>query len=176
MDNRLKKITIVGGGTAGWMTALILETEFARTSAAKDRPKICLIESPNIATVGVGEATVPRMPKTLRQAGISERAFFRETNASFKLGVKFCNWNKDAKGNRIDYVNPFAHGQLLEGLEAAEYFLRFGNGDRDFTQSISSVCSLRWVCIRQSGCSAQSAPSASSWPSVEVGEKRGVMM
>ncbi|WP_271880212.1 tryptophan halogenase family protein [Phaeobacter italicus] len=146
MNNRLKKITIVGGGTAGWMTALILETEFARTSAAKDRPKICLIESPNIATVGVGEATVPRMPKTLRQAGISERAFFRETNASFKLGVKFCNWNKDAKGNRIDYVNPFAHGQLLEGLEAAEYFLRFGNGDRDFTQSIAPHDDLGRLC------------------------------
>ena len=66
MNNRLGKITIVGGGTAGWMTALILEMVLSRTSAPKDRPQICLIESPNIATVGVGEATVPRMPVTLR--------------------------------------------------------------------------------------------------------------
>ncbi len=146
MDNRLRKITIVGGGTAGWMTALNLDMMFSRTSAPKNRPHICLIESPNIATVGVGEATVPRMPRMIREAGISERDFFRETNASFKLGVKFCNWNKDAKGNRIDYVNPFAHGQMMYGLEAAEYFLRFGNGDRDFTQSISPHDNLGRLC------------------------------
>ena len=116
MEQRLSKITIVGGGTAGWMTALLLETTLARTSAQKDRPHICLIESPNISTVGVGEATVPRMPRmprTIRESGISEREFFRETNASFKLGVKFCNWNTDPKGNRIDYVNPFAHGEII---------------------------------------------------------------
>lgn len=146
MNNRLSKITIVGGGTAGWMTALILETEFSHTSAPKDRPRICLIESPNIATVGVGEATVPEMPRRPRLAGISERDFFRETNASFKLGVKFCNWNRDAKGRRIDYVNPFAYGQMLEGVDASEYFLRFGNGDMDFTQSITPHDDLARHC------------------------------
>ncbi len=155
MNSRLSKITIVGGGTAGWMTALLLDMVFSRSSAPKDRPRICLIESPNISTVGVGEATVPRMPRTLREAGISERDFFRETNASFKLGVKFCNWNKDAKGNRIDYVNPFAHGQPLYGLDAAEYFLRFGNGDRDFTQSISPHDDLGRLC---KGARALGAP------------------
>lgn len=146
MNNRLRKITIVGGGTAGWMTAMILDTKFSRTSALKDRSHICLIESPNIATVGVGEATVPRMPRMIHEAGISERDFFRETNASFKLGVKFCNWNKDAKGNRIDYVNPFARGQMFSGLDAAEYFLRFGNGDRDFTQSVAPHDDLDRLC------------------------------
>lgn len=136
MTALLEKITIVGGGTAGWMSALILDTIFSSSSDKSKRPKICLIESPNIATVGVGEATVPRMPATVREAGISERDFFRETNASFKLGVKFCNWNVDAKGKRIDYINPFAHGQMLGGIDAAEYFHQFGNGDRDFTSSI----------------------------------------
>ena len=72
--------------------------------------------------------------------------FFRKTNASFKQGVKFCNWNTDANGKRIDYVNPFAHGQMLYGLEAAEFFLRFGNGDRDFTQSISPHDDLARLC------------------------------
>lgn len=146
MSNRLRKITIVGGGTAGWMTALLLDMMLSRSSATKDRPRICLIESPNISTVGVGEATVPRMPRTIREAGISERDFFRETNASFKLGVKFCDWNKDAKGNRIDYVNPFAHGQVLQGEEAADFFLRFGNGDRDFTRSIAPHDDLGRLC------------------------------
>jgi len=146
MNERLRKITIVGGGTAGWMTAMLLDTTLSRTSAPKDRPRICLIESPNIATVGVGEATVPKMPRTIREVGISEREFFRETNASFKLGVKFCNWNTDANGELFDYVNPFAHGQPLQGLESAEYFLRFGNGTRDFTQSISPHDDLGRLC------------------------------
>ena len=142
----LSKITIVGGGTAGWMAAMILDTTFSRTSALRNRPRICLIESPNIATVGVGEATVPRMASTIREAGISERDFFRETNASFKLGVKFCNWNTDAAGKRIDYINPFARGEMLAGLDAAEYFLRFGNGDRDFTQSVTPHEDLNRQC------------------------------
>lgn len=146
MNTRLRRITIVGGGTAGWMTALILDLVLARTSGQKDRPQICLIESPNIATVGVGEATVPRMPQMIREAGLSERSFFRETNASFKLGVKFCNWNKDPKGKRIDYVNPFAYAQKLQGLDAAEYFLRFGNGDLDYTQTITPHDDLGRLC------------------------------
>ena len=120
MNNRLRKITIVGGGTAGWMTALILETEFSHTSSPKDRPRICLIESPNIATVGVGEATVPEMPRRLRLAGISERDFFRETNASFKLGVKFCNWNRDAKGAKLLYRAPKRKKKQKPGTEAHE--------------------------------------------------------
>lgn len=146
MSNLLTKITIVGGGTAGWMTALVLDTMFAKSGDKAKRPKICLIESPNIATVGVGEATVPRMPLTIREAGISEKDFFRETNASFKLGVKFCNWNHTADGKPIDYMNPFAHGQLLENVDAADYFHQFGNGGRDFTQSITPHDDLARLC------------------------------
>jgi flavin-dependent dehydrogenase len=146
MSNLLTKITIVGGGTAGWMTALVLDTMFAKSGEKSKRPQINLIESPNIGTVGVGEATVPRMPLTIREAGISEKDFFRETNASFKLGVKFCNWNHDAQGKPIDYMNPFAHGPALEDVDAAEYFHQFGNGDRDFTQSVTPHDDLARLC------------------------------
>lgn len=146
MSNLLTKITIVGGGTAGWMTALVLGTMFDKSGDKTNRPQINLIESPNIATVGVGEATVPRMPLTIREAGISEKDFFRETNASFKLGVKFCNWNHDPQGKPIDYMNPFAHGQTLEDIDAAEYFHQFGNGERDYSQSITPHDDLARLC------------------------------
>lgn len=55
-----------------------------RTSVAKDRPRICLIQPPKIAALGVGETTVPH---TIREAGTTERDFFRETNASFNLAL-----------------------------------------------------------------------------------------
>lgn len=86
------------------------------------------------------------MPLTIREAGILEKDFSCETNASFKLGVKFCNWNHDAQVKPIDYMNPFAHGQALEDMDAAEYFRQFCNGDRDFTQSVTPHDDLARLC------------------------------
>ena len=87
MGQPLSSITIVGGGTAGWLAAVYLRR------ACAERIRITLIESPNIPTVGVGEATVPQMPFTLRQIGLDERTFFRRCDATFKTGVMFRNWN-----------------------------------------------------------------------------------
>ena len=94
----------------------------------------------------MGKATVPRMPLTIREAGILEKDFSCETNASFKLGVKFCNWNHDAQVKPIDYMNSFAHGQALEDMDAAKYFRQFCNGDRDFTQSVTPQDDLARLC------------------------------
>ena len=77
----VKNITIVGGGTAGWLAANLLSNYMTAQSGRKSKCKITVIESPNIATVGVGEATVPAMPRMLRQTGISERDFFQATRA-----------------------------------------------------------------------------------------------
>ena len=79
----------------------------------KERPglaplEITLIESPDIPTVGVGEATVPGMVRTLKNAGISEKEFFKRCNASFKLGVSFDGWNVNRNGKPISYINPFS--------------------------------------------------------------------
>jgi len=138
----INSITIVGGGTAGWMAALILNNYFGQKMRAGQKMSITLIESPNVPTVGVGEATVPGMPRTLRSAGISESAFFKTCNASFKLGVLFANWNVDKAGKPIDYVNPFASPQAVGGLEAAYYFLQHGAGACDFTQVFSPSVDL----------------------------------
>ena len=96
-----ENITIVGGGTAGWLTAIILVT-YLKWQPEADDVTITLIESPNVPTVGVGEATVPGMSLIMKQCGIDEADFFRRTNATFKMGVLFRHWNEWADGRPRD--------------------------------------------------------------------------
>ena len=126
----IKHITIVGGGTAGWMAATLFNRIFNEGIAGADDPRrmrITLIESPDIPTVGVGEATVPAMPRFLRQVGISEQEFMRECNASYKLGVHFGRWNVDDDGTPYDFLNSFNSGNPIDGRPMAGYFLNFAN-------------------------------------------------
>jgi tryptophan halogenase len=124
------------------MAALILQSNFGDLTRPDAKMRITLIESPNVPTVGVGEATVPNMLRTLRMAGISEQDFFKTCNASFKLGVLFANWNVDQNGKQIDYVNPFAHPQVIAGVDLADYYLQYGAGKRDFIQCFSPAVAL----------------------------------
>ncbi|WP_300443865.1 tryptophan 7-halogenase [uncultured Mameliella sp.] len=136
MGDPVTSITIVGGGTAGWLAACFLRAKCAA------KIKITLIESPNVPTVGVGEATVPHMPATLREMGIDDREFMRRCNASFKMGVMFNDWNVDRKGRFIRYMNPFASPPRIEGVEAGHYFQAYGAGNRDYIRSFSPLMDL----------------------------------
>lgn len=131
MGEPLKSVTIVGGGTAGWLTALMIRT------LSEKSLKVQLIESPNIATVGVGEATVPQMPVTLDMLKIPTREFFRRCNTTFKLGVMFKQWNTDPKGKLIDYMNPFGKPAVVAGVDSCYYHQAFGSGGRDFTRTFT---------------------------------------
>ncbi|MGI9394827.1 MAG: tryptophan halogenase family protein [Boseongicola sp.] len=142
MGQPITEITIVGGGTAGWLTATLLQGIKTRTEDSEEGVRVTLIESPNVPTVGVGEATVPGMPRTLRWADISEREFVKECNASFKLGVMFRNWNVDNSGNPIDFVNPFARVPAIQSVDAGYYQLRHGAGELDFVQTYSPAVDL----------------------------------
>jgi len=97
-----KTIVIVGGGTAGWLTAGLLAAKKHSNGTAVFKVK--LIEPTNIDAIGVGEGTWPSMRVTLRDIGVSERDFLKATGASFKQGTKFINWRHD-QGEY--YYHPF---------------------------------------------------------------------
>ena len=111
MARPIEHIVIVGGGTAGWLTACILASEF-RDSAGTPSINVSLIESPNIPTLGVGEGTWPSMRSTLQAIGLAESAFITTCSASFKQGTLFEDWLHD--GHR--YIHPFTP-PLREGLQ-----------------------------------------------------------
>jgi tryptophan halogenase len=93
-DRRIRRIAIVGGGTAGWMAAAALR-HFLDPAIVD----IDLVESEDIGTIGVGEATLPAIRVFNAQLGIGEAEFLRETRGAFKLGIEFQDWG--ARGNRF---------------------------------------------------------------------------
>ncbi|MBI3349991.1 MAG: tryptophan 7-halogenase [Burkholderiales bacterium] len=111
----IQDIVIVGGGTAGWMAALGL------ASVVGDRYRIRLVESDEIGTVGVGEATIPLIQRFNRIVGIAEADFLRETGGSFKLGIEFVDWGR--LGDR--YMHGFGRvGQDLWTVGFEQYWHR----------------------------------------------------
>ena len=113
MNEPIKDIVIVGGGTAGWMTAAVLST------LLNGRYNIRLVESDEIGIVGVGEATIPMIQRFNRVVGIDESEFMRETQGSFKLGIEFVNWGR--LGER--YMHGFGRlGQDLATLPFDQYW------------------------------------------------------
>jgi len=97
-----RQILIVGGGTAGWLTAAYLAKSLGAAVG------ITLLESPEIGTVGVGEGTFPTIRDTLRFLGIDETTFVRDAGATFKQGVRFRDWLRAPEGDRRhSYFHPF---------------------------------------------------------------------
>ncbi|TXI96331.1 MAG: tryptophan 7-halogenase [Burkholderiaceae bacterium] len=116
MNNRIKKITIVGGGSAGWMAAATLATYLGKAS------QICLVESEEIGIVGVGEASVPHIRQFNGQwLGIEETEFVRRTQATAKLGIQFKDWGKIGDS----YVHGFgAIGRAIGPLPFHQFWLK----------------------------------------------------
>lgn len=125
MTNRVDEVTIVGGGTAGWLTALSL---ISFLNAGREGPpvRVTLIESPKVPTIGVGEATVAGLPLLLKQLGVNEQAFFRACNTSFKLSVRFGHWAEQPSGAPIDFYQQFNYPRHLEGFIPAYYYKKYG--------------------------------------------------
>jgi tryptophan halogenase len=115
-DKPLRNILIVGGGSAGWMAAAALAHKLAGLPI-----RISVVESAEIGTVGVGEATLPHLRFFNASLGFDEAHFMRFTKATFKLGIEFRNWSRIGDS----YIHPFgAFGIDLGGVSFHQHWLR----------------------------------------------------
>ena len=118
-DPSLRKIVIVGGGTAGWMAAAPLAQRLQR--AGPGGCDVVLVESPDIGTIGVGEATLPPIRAYNRTLGLDESEFVRRTQGSFKLGIEFRDWAR--VGHR--FFHGFGDfGPAVDNRSAWQHWLR----------------------------------------------------
>ena len=112
---KIRRVMIVGGGSAGWMTAAML------AHALKQDCAITLVESEEIGTIGVGEATIPPIRLFNQTLGIDERDFLRATKGSFKLGIEFVGWGREDSR----YFHPFGpFGRDFDMVPLHQYWLR----------------------------------------------------
>jgi glycine/D-amino acid oxidase-like deaminating enzyme len=154
MARPVRSICIVGGGTAGWLTAGIIA---ARHRSESGRGlEIMVIESDSIGIVGVGEGTWPTMRTTLKKIGISETDFFRQCNASFKQGAKFARW---VTGRDEDfYYHPLMLPEGFPSLDLAAFWTRYSE-EHDNAPSFSDA-----VCFQQAVCEQGLAPKLITSP------------
>ncbi len=109
----IKNIVIVGGGTAGWMTATAL------SHLLQGKYQIRLVESDEIGIIGVGEATIPAIQLFNTMVGIEENEFVKATNGTFKLGIEFVNWGRQGDS----YMHGFGKiGQTLRTVRFDQYW------------------------------------------------------
>ena len=116
------QIVIVGGGTAGWLSAAFLQNQLPHTL---NRPvNITVVEAEDIPTVGVGEATIPSIRQTLAACGIEEHVFLKTCGATFKQGIEFINWRDDPKEKGANsYFHPFGDQITVAGQDATWQWL-----------------------------------------------------
>ena len=128
-----RRVVIVGGGTAGWMTAAALVRHLSLACSVE------LVESEEIGIVGVGEATLPHIRAFVEGLGLDEAEFMRATHATFKLGIEF----RDFGSIGTSYLHPFGDfGRRLNGVELLHYWRRMhetGAGGELFDYSIANV-------------------------------------
>ena len=144
MQKPIRHIAIIGGGSAGWLSAAILASKFKCAESASI--KITLIESDEFASVGVGEGTWPTMRETIHTIGIDEKTLIRACDVSFKQGSQFNLW----RDNEINdsYLHPFTPPRAFEQFDLTSHYLQ-QNTEQSFAES---------VCFQTALCQHNLAP------------------
>ena len=119
MRDSIRQVVVVGGGSAGWLSAARLAAALAARGV-----KVTLVESPDVPIIGVGEGTWPTMRSTLQAIGLSERDFLRRCDASFKQGTQFCGWVDGDVAQ--SYLHPFSIPAEYSHTNLAPVWLRHG--------------------------------------------------
>jgi hypothetical protein len=128
------RIVVVGGGSAGWMTAAALVT------GLQGRAVVELVESEEIGIIGVGEATFPSIREYNQLLGIDEREFLRATHGTYKLGIRFCDWLERGE----DYFHTFGHFGNLSGSQTLwAQHLRLGVAEPLGLQCVPTVMAMK---------------------------------
>jgi len=127
-----RRILIVGGGTAGWLTAAYLARHLVLSE--RGHLEVTVLESPDIGPIGVGEGTFPTIRATLQFLGIDERRFIRETAATFKQGIRFVDWALPGQ----EFLHPFEAPFYTEGTSLVPYWLLQDEATRvPFAQAVT---------------------------------------
>ncbi len=136
MSHNIQKIIIVGGGSAGWMTAAYL------SKALDNKAQITLVESSKITTIGVGEASFSTIKVFFDFLDIQEKEWMPKCNATYKLAIKFVNWN----AKRRHFYHPFQRYKLINRFEISEWWLKM----KRFEEQFDYACFLvPWLCDNQ---------------------------
>jgi tryptophan 6-halogenase len=132
----VRQIVIVGGGTAGWMTAAYLKKALDETCT------ITVVESPSIRTIGVGEATFSTIKLFFDWLDLDESEWMPSCNAAYKMAIKFVNWT--ARGGH--FYHPFQRYDVVDGVNLGEWWLKLQRGSEPFDYACFTVPAL---CDRQ---------------------------
>ncbi|MER2491553.1 tryptophan halogenase family protein [Catenovulum sediminis] len=154
--NEVTKVIVVGGGSAGWLTAARIASYHKTKDSANRQVEVLLIESSEVPPVGVGEGTWPTMRNTLKAIGLSEKEFLKECDASFKQGAKFVNW-KTAEENDF-YYHPLILPQGFPSIDLSPYWALDIRGKQAYSEA---------VCFQEAICEKGLAPKMATTPDYE---------
>ncbi len=153
LNEHVRHVVILGGGSAGWLTAALLARE--HQAGQPGGLAVTLIESPNTPPIGVGEGTWPSMRDTLRRIGLPETALFQRCDASFKQGSHFQGWMRGASAAEGDqYRHPFSLPLGFGDADLVAGWLQ-RHGDRPFAEVVSAQPHV---------CAAGHAPKQAATP------------
>jgi len=148
--SEVNRIVIVGGGTAGWLTAGLLAATHSGADNNGQRLSVTVIESDAVPPIWVGEGTWPTMRRTLATIGISEAELVTQASATFKQASKFVNWYSDNGRNQDNsYYHPFSAPQGSATLDITPYWLTTAQTHSHYAQD---------VCFQPALCDAGLAP------------------